>query len=415
MMTPRDAARLPSLPRLAILLPLLSLVSCATGRLQRLPEQPPPVSSAAFAEEAARLAGHPWREGNAVTTLPNGVRFLPAMLAAIRSARHSITWENFVAVDSQPVADFTEALCERAEAGVKVHVILDHYGCSTYGKEHLRRMRAAGVDLRLYSPWRLHRPLAYNHRTHRRILVVDGQVGYIGGAGLAYAWDGDAEDPTRWRDTMYELRGPVVADLQRTFHENWQELTGQTLTGAAYFPPLTRQGSSRVLNAPGSPQSGQDTIGSLFLLALRAARTSILISHAYFIPSREFEIALVEARARGVEVEILVPGPHTDMPLCPCVTAPLLRQLLDAGVTLREYQPCMMHGKLVVIDGALSIIGSGNLDARSFFINDENNALVLCQPFARQQIAMHRRDCQRSRLITRADLRQSWLPWLKGA
>ncbi|MEQ1747864.1 MAG: phospholipase D-like domain-containing protein [Prosthecobacter sp.] len=402
-----------SFQRYFFIFPLL-LSACATGRLQKLPETVPAVTTAAFAAEVSRLTGQSWTSGNSVRTLPNGGTFIPAMLSAIRSAQHTLTWENFVAVDSQPVADFTQAFIERAKAGVQVRILLDHYGCSTYGKAHLDAMRAAGIDLRFYSPWKLHHPLGYNHRTHRRILVADGKTGFVGGAGLAYAWDGDAEGPHRWRDTMYELRGPIVAQLQHAFNDNWQEITHQPVAGPHHFPALPHVGSLTAQSVLGAPKKGPDTVGSTFLVALRAAQKSIVISHAYFIPNRPIIDALFDAQKRGVHIELLVPGEHTDMPMCACTTAPLLRRFIQVGITVREFEPCMMHSKLVVIDDHLSIIGSGNIDSRSFFINDENNVLVLSPDFARQQLAMHQQDKSRSRLLKETDLRQPLGKRLKG-
>jgi len=380
------------------------LCSCATGRLQKVPASVPPVTSAEFAAEMARITGEAWTLGNDVRTLPNGGYFIPAMLRAIREARQTINWENFVCVDSQPVADFSQAFIAKAREGVKVQVLLDHYGCNTYGMHHVKAMREAGVKVHFYSPWKLHNPFRYNHRTHRRILVVDGQIGFVGGAGLAYAWDGHAEDSLRWRDTMYEAHGPVVRQLQQAFQENWREVTRVTFAGPEYFPEIPAAGALTAQSVLGSPGKKPDTIGSSFLLALRAARQSIRISHAYFIPNKPIEKTLFEARRRGVKVEILIPGKHTDMPICLSVTQPLLRRLMAAGVDVYEFEPCMMHGKLVVIDDHLSIIGSGNLDQRSFFINDENNLLVSSAIFAREQIRMNERDKARSRRLNPADL-----------
>ena len=399
-------------PCLAALALLLS--ACATGRLQKVPEVPPPVTSPAFAAEMSRITGSAWTSGNDVRTLPNGGVFIPAMLKAIRSAQKTITWENFVCVDSQPVADFSQAFIERARAGVKVHVLLDAYGCNTYGKQHLQAMREAGAEVHLYSGWRLLNPFAYNHRTHRRILVVDGKVGFVGGAGLAYAWDGHAEDSLRWRDTMYAVRGPVVRQLQEAFNDNWHELTHRRVEGKDYFPELAAVGAQTAQSVLGSPKKSQDTIGSSFLLALRAARQSILISHAYFIPNRVIEKAIIEARQRGVQVEILIPGKHSDMPICQAVTVPLMKRLMAAGVEVYEFEPCMMHGKLVVIDDHLSIIGSGNIDQRSFFINDENNLLVTGAVFASEQRAMHEHDKSRSRRLKPEDLTLPALRCVQG-
>lgn len=399
---------------LLIVLAACLLSSCATGRLQKIPTNVPPVTSSEFASEMARITGEAWTPGNTVQTLPNGGHFIPAMLRAIREARQTINWENFVCVDSQPVADFSQAFIAKAREGVKVQVLLDHYGCNTYGIHHVNAMREAGVKVHFYSPWKLHNPFLYNHRTHRRILVVDGRIGFIGGAGLAYAWDGHAEDHLRWRDTMYEVRGPVVRQLQQAFQENWHEVTHTSLAGPEYFPEIHASGALSALSALGSPGKKPETIGSSFLLALRAARQSIRISHAYFIPNKPIEKAIFEARQRGVKVEILIPGKHTDMPICLSVTHPLLRRLMAAGVEIYEFEPCMMHGKLVVIDDYFSIIGSGNLDQRSFFINDENNLLVAGAAFAREQVLMHEKDKARSRRLSPADLQLPLLRRVQG-
>ncbi|MCX6853515.1 MAG: phospholipase D-like domain-containing protein [Verrucomicrobia bacterium] len=398
----------------SILLLTLLLSACATGRHQKLAKNVGAVTTTSFANEMSRITGQPWSRGNTVTALPNGGNFIPAMLKAIRGAQKTVTWENFVCVDCQPVENFTDAFIERAKAGVKVHVILDDYGCNTYGKHHLKAMREAGVDLHLYSRWSWLNPFRYNHRTHRRILVVDGKIGFVGGAGLAYAWDGHAEDSLRWRDSMYEVRGPVVTQLQEAFNDNWQELAGSRLLGPDYFPELSSSGSLQAQSVLGSPKKSADRIGSSFLLALRSAQHSILISHAYFIPNRPIIQALLEARSRGVQIEMLIPGDHTDMPICQSVTQPLLQRLITAGVEVYEFQPCMMHGKLLVIDDQLSIIGSGNIDQRSFFINDENNLLVLDAEFAKKQRVIHEQDKKRSQKLTPDHLKLPPLRHIQG-
>lgn len=388
--------------------------SCVAVRYQRLPAEVPPVHSAAFEKEMARVVKTPWVDGNAIQTLINGRAFFPAMLTAIRQARQTVTFETFMCVDSQPVADFTQAFCERAQAGVKVHVILDALGCVDYGKAHLERMKAAGVDLHFYSPFRPWNPVRYNHRTHRRVLVVDGVVGYVGGAGLAYAWDSDAENPLRWRDTQWQLRGPVVRQLQENFNDNWQELTGQRLTGPAYLPPLEKEGSLRAQMVLGSPEKQGETIGSSYRLAIRAARQSLIIAHAYFIPDRVITQELLAAVRRGVRVQLILSGKHTDMPIARAVAQPELKRLLAAGVEIQEFQPCNLHGKLVIVDDYLTIAGSGNLDQRSFFINDENNLHVLSAAFAREQQRMCDQDCARSKRLSAADLKRTWGRTLQG-
>lgn len=390
------------------------LNSCVAMRFQPVLESPPPVRSAAFAEELGKLGRTGWTSENRITTLENGGSYFPAMLRAMESADSSITFESYVCVDSEPTAKFSQMFAQKAREGVPVHVILDAFGCSKYGAQHLETMRQAGVQVHFYRPMNFWLPWRYLHRTHRRVLVIDGHTGFTGGAGWAYCWDGNAENRHRWRDTQYELRGPVVAQLQDHFNDNWQELTGQRLEGAAYYPALKAAGRVRAQMVLGSPEKGGDTLGSSYLLAFRAARESIVIAHAYFIPNRPLMKALLDARERGVKVQVLIPGNHIDFPASRSVNAPRLRTLMKAGVELHEFQPTMTHGKLVVIDGHLTIAGSANLDQRSFFVNDENNLNVLDDGFAAQQADMVGRDLKRSRRLQAEDARRTPRQWLQG-
>ncbi len=356
----------------------------------------------------------PWTTGNSVRTLENGDAFFPPMLRAAANAKRSITFECYTARDCQPVADFSRILAERARAGVKVHVILDAFGCWPWGDHHIADMQKAGVELKLYSPFNFFVPLRYNHRTHRRVLVVDGQIGFCGGAGWAYNWTGNAQDRGHWRDTQYELRGPVVAQLQDNFNDNWEELTGTMLTGPAYYPPLGKSGTLTAQMVAGSPMKQRDTLGSSTLLAIRAAKKSILMEHSYFLPTAEIRDAILDAAKRGVQVEIIIPGKNTDMPFAKEIMQRTLRRFMNAGVAIYEFQPTMMHGKLVAIDNQLSIVGSGNLDPRSFFINDENNLHVLSRPFAIEQRKMFERDRARSKRLTEDTLRISFARRFRG-
>lgn len=398
---------------LLLCLPLLS--SCVAVGFQRVSTSPPPVRSAAFADELGKVAQTPWTQGNDIVTLENGGNYFPAMLQAMRSAEKTLTFESYVCVDSEPTQKFTQVFVERARAGVQVHVILDAFGCSKYGAAHLQAMRDAGVQLHLYRPMNLLLPWRFLHRTHRRVLVADGKIGFMGGAGWAYCWDGHAENVHRWRDTQYQLRGPVVAQLQDNFNDNWQELTGTRLTGPGYYPPLPTAGNLRAQMALGSPEKLGDTLGSTYLLAFRAAQESIVIAHAYFIPNRPLRQALLDALKRRVKVQILIPGKHIDFPASRSVNTRYLRTLVAAGAELYEFQPTMTHGKLVIVDGHLSIAGSTNLDQRSFFINDENNLNVLNDTFAARQADMVARDRQRSKRLSREDLNLSLGRWFQGA
>lgn len=393
------------------------LVACVTGKVRPPPSNPAPIGSADFAKQMEDAGGARWRPGNHVTTLANGAAFYPAMLGAIRAARESVNFEMYVAVRSPQLDEFTEAFLERARAGVTVRLLLDAYGCAGWEKAQLTAMRAAGVEVRLHSPFKLWRPLRYNHRSHRRILVADGKTGFVGGAGIAYAWDGNAEDAQRWRDTMYQVTGPVVADLEKLFWENWTSAGGKrpgASSAKSGAKPAQTQGRMLAQSVASSPGSAQETLGSSYVLAFQAAREKILIEHSYFIPHKAVTRALLDARKRGVHVELLLPGPHTDMPLALPVARPAMKKLMAAGVEMHEYLPCMMHSKMVVVDGKLSIVGSGNLDSRSFFINDENNLHVLDAAFAAEQERMFEHDKSRGRPLGLKDLNPPPHWWLLG-
>lgn len=398
----------------SLLISCCLLSSCVAIGFQRVSQVPAEVKGAEFAAELCQIGKNPWVEGNAIKTLENGGNYYPAMLNAMAKAEKTITFESYVCVDSEPTQKFTEMFIARARAGVRVHVILDAFGCSKYGDFHLQAMRDAGVQLKLYRPMNLLVPWKYLHRTHRRVLVADGKVGFVGGAGWAYCWDGHAENQYRWRDTEYELHGPLVAQLQDQFNDNWEELTGVHLAGADYYPTLPKAGDVKAQLVLGSPEKWGDTLGSSYLLAFRAARESIVIAHAYFIPNRPLMKALMEALNRGVRVQIVIPGKHIDFPASRSVNTPNLRKLVAAGAELYEFQPTMTHGKLVIVDGHLSIAGSANVDQRSFFINDENNLQVLDDGFAQRQLDMVERDKLRSKRLERKDLHLSLGQKLQG-
>ena len=402
--------------RLRLILAAFALLvsACATVSFRLVPANPPPVQTAAFRKEMATVAMTPWTSGNSARTLENGDGFFPVMLRAAASAQRSITFECYTAADGRAVADISRVFAARAQAGVKVHLILDAFGCCRWGRRHIAAMREAGVQVRFYSPFLVFNPLAYAHRTHRRVLVVDGRVGFCGGAGYGYNWTGNAENEEQWRDTQYELRGPIVAQLQDNFNDNWRELTGTKLHGCEYYPPLAKTGGMTGQMVAGSPWKQRDTIGVSYLLAIRAARESILMEQSYFIPSAIFTDALIAAAARGVRVRIIVPGKFTDMPFAKEVARDALRKLMNGGVEIFEFQPTMMHGKLITIDDHLTLAGSGNLNSYSFVFNDENDLHVLDSGFAREQRRMFERDLARSTPLTEQTLRINPAGRLRG-
>lgn len=294
-----------------ILKNLLSIVAaaalatgCASKTVLRGPlTDAPPVRSASFRQAMGGVLGAPFLGGNRITTLVNGDQICPAMLAAIGGARRTITFETYVFEKGEVPARFAEALAERARAGVKVHVILDAHGASKARAYH-KLLEAAGVQLeRYHHVW--HPDLfRYNSRTHRKLLVVDGRIGFIGGVGIADEWRGNAQSPEHWRETHYRVEGPVVALLQGAFSENWQEARKEILTGADYFPPLPAAGSIAASVFYGSPKSGNFAVPLMYHLAIASARESLKIENAYFVPDEETMEALILAAKRGVRVEL---------------------------------------------------------------------------------------------------------------
>lgn len=382
----------------------ITLTSCS-GHFQDVPTSPPPVRSAEFAALMSHTARAPWVDGNQVTTLENGNGYFPPMLEAIRKARKTITFETFVYKQGRVGRDFSVAFAEAARRGVKVHVLLDSNGSRWVDKNDIAAMKSEGVEFHLYRRFNPLKPLAYNYRTHRKIMVVDGEVAYTGGAGYTDVWIGDAQSEKYWRDTQYEIRGPVVRQLQAGFMENWREVTGESHAGPAYFPPLKPVGRMNSHFSLGAPEDRGDTLGSSFLLAINAAQESILLEHAYFIPHRDLLDALLRALGRGVRVEIIVCGEHTDFAVCRLAQRPALLKLHRAGAVVWEYATTMMHGKLLVVDDYFSAVGSANFDDRSFFLNDEANLHVLDTKFAQDQRAMFERDKKQCDLLNKEHLR----------
>ncbi|MFD2159390.1 phosphatidylserine/phosphatidylglycerophosphate/cardiolipin synthase family protein [Rubritalea tangerina] len=371
----------------------------------------PEVDSEVFVAAMEEDAKAEWREGNQIETLVNGGEYFPRMLAAINAAEKTITFESFVVVNAKVTYDLVMAMHRRAKEGVKVHVILDGVGSRFLDERYLIALRYAGVEFESYRPfegWNYMRPWYCNNRDHRKILVVDGKVGFTGGAGYADCWDGDACLDWHWRDTMYELRGPVVADLQRGFANNWKEVRGVELEGEEYFPALKKEGNMKAQSVLGAPKEQGDTLGASYLLAIDAAKESILIEHAYFVPNKKLREAMIRARKRGVEIDIILPNHMIDTPVVRLASKSHWPELMAAGIRIYEFDPCMLHGKLIVVDDKLSIIGSGNFDDRTFFINDELNVNVLCPKFAAEQRRMFEKDLARSNLMKPEDAKPTW-------
>ncbi len=370
----------------------------------------PTVRSADFKTKLAEVAKAKWHEGNHVTTLPNGDTFFPEMRKAVNSAKKSITFETFAMVSGTETYYFCLALAEKAKQGVKVHVILDGIGSRKLGKVCTDILVNSGCELKWYRKFNPLRLYYINNRDHRKFLIVDGKVGFTGGAGYANSWMGNASDPSEWRDTMYKVTGQAVADMQHIFADNWKELTGKQISGSEYFPNLKNTGNMSVQNTMGAPRERGDTLGASYLLAIDAAKKSILIEHAYFAPNPPLLAALKRARTRGVSIKVIVPGDPIDSKILREASKIYWPSLMHAGVEIYEYQTSMMHGKLIVVDDYLTIAGSGNFDNRTYFINDEANLHVLSSSLAAQQKAMFNRDLKQCKRMSLHDAKMKWTP-----
>ncbi len=340
------------------------------------------VSDPQFRREMSVLLGPAIVHGNKVTPLYNGNEIFPAMLLAIRSAQTSITLETFIYWSGKPGTDFSQALSERARAGVPVSVIVDWVGSIKMEQPLLEFMQAAGVQLHRYRPLHWYNLGRMNNRTHRKLLVVDGRIGFTGGVGIADQWTGDGGDPEHWRDTHFRVEGPVVAQLQAAFNDNWIKTTGQVLNGPGYFPALQEEGEMDAHVFVASPSGGSESMHLMYLLAIAAAEVSIDLAASYFVPDRLLIEALAAACGRDVRVRILLPGPHIDSLTVRIASKANWGALLQAGAEIHVYQPTMLHTKLLVIDSEFVSVGSTNFDIRSIRLNDEASLNVYSSDFA---------------------------------
>lgn len=338
-------------------------------------------------------------DGNEVRELLNGEQAFPAMLSAIQAARHTVTLETYIYWSGAVGRRFAQALAQRASAGVQVHVLLDWVG-GDLDPRMLQLMRDAGVQISRYNPPRWYNLHRMNNRTHRKLLIIDGAVGFTGGLGIADAWSGDATQPGQWRDTHFMARGPVVAQMQSAFTDNWLQSTGEVLHGADYFPVLPPQGASMAQMFTSSPGGGAESIQLMYLLSIAAATRTIDLSAAYFVPDEAAVEALVAAIERGVRVRIIVPGPSMDVPPVRWASRHRWGRLLAAGGAVHEYGERMYHCKVLVVDGLWVSVGSSNFDNRSLTINDEANLNVLDAAFAARQTHVFEQDLARSRPVS---------------
>ncbi len=398
---------------LVALVVALGLSACATASQRqhyRVSHQYP-TSDPQFERTMDNLLGPELRPGNKITTLRNGDEIFPAMLRAIHQARRTIDFETYIYWKGRVGREFAEALAERARAGVKVHLILDWQGTQRMDRSSKSLMKDAGVVIAEYNPLAWYRlnfwysPSRINNRTHRKLLIVDGRVGFTGGVGIADEWDGHAQDKKHWRDNHYRVEGPVVAELQAAFLDNWLRTNGSVLHGDSYFPALPEAGPYKAQAFKSSVRGGSESARLMYLMSISSASKSVKLANAYFVPDKLAIDTFVEAAHRGVKIEIIVPGRNIDQQTVRRASHSKWPELLKAGIRIFEYQPTMFHCKYMIVDDRWVSVGSSNFDARSFRLNAEANLNVLDPNFAAQQSRVFEQDKAKSKEITLEALR----------
>ncbi len=357
------------------------------------PAAPPPrygldhefsVDAPEFAATVAGASGSPFLDGNTVTLLNNGDGFYPSMLGAIKGARVSITIEAYIYWAGNIGHVFADALAARAKAGVTVKILLDAIGSASIGDDILDVLEAGGCQVAWYNPIRWYTLGRFNNRTHRKSLIVDGRTAFTGGAGIADHWLGNARGPDEWRDMQVRLDGPAVVPLQTGFAHNWQQTTGELVTGDAYYPDIPASGPLSVQTPLSSPETGGSNVRTMYYLSIVCARRSICIANPYFVPDPVAIETLIDAKKRGVDVRIMVSGIRNDNWLARHNSMRLFGRLLAAGIEILEYNRTMLHQKTMVVDRLWVTIGTTNFDNRSFAHNEESNVCFFDRRLAEQ-------------------------------
>jgi cardiolipin synthase A/B len=355
--------------------------------------------SDSFVEWSAAFLNSPIFQGGEVTLLENGDAFFPAILNAIKQAQDSVNFEVYIFEPDEIGRQFIDAFKERSRAGVEVRLLLDGFGGLKMRKRYRDELQQAGVRISRFRPLSLRSLPRFYKRTHRRAIVVDGRVGFTGGAAVSAKWKGNVRNAHEWRDSMTRVTGPLVSGIQSAFAANWVYCTGEVIAGPRFFPRVDRGEGPCSLSVVSSPSDALQPIRLLFWLSFINARRRLWICSSYFIPDRRLRVAVIERARAGVDVRILVPGNHTDAVPVQAAGRSYYEELLAAGIRIFEYEPAMMHAKTVVVDGAWSVVGSANLDERSMELNEENVLGIADRDFARAVEAGVVADLERSREI----------------
>ncbi|QTD46895.1 phospholipase D-like domain-containing protein [Ottowia testudinis] len=369
-------------------------------KLERKIEHRYAINDPQYRREMSVMLGPAIVGGNRVEDLQNGDEIFPAMLKAIRAAKKTITFETYIYWSGDIGKELAEALADRARAGVKVSVLLDWVGSIKMDNTLIQTMKDAGAQVERYRPLHWYNLGRMNNRTHRKLLVVDGHTAFTGGVGVAEQWTGHAQDPEHWRDMHFQIEGPVVAQFQAAFNDNWIKVTGEVLNGEGYFPPSQKAGDMDAHLFISSPAGGSESMHLMYLMGIAAAEQSIDLQASYFVPDELIHKAMIAARERGVKVRILVPGEHIDSDTVRLASKAEWGPLLKAGIEIHEYLPTMMHNKLLIVDQLMVSVGSTNFDVRSFRLNDEASLNVYDRAFAQKMTRVFNEDLKHTKRYT---------------
>ncbi len=354
----------------------------------------------AFLRALQGAAGDSIAEGNGVDVYQNGDEIFPPMLAAIHASQSTIHFSTYVYWAGAVPDTFATALSNAARRGVVVRVVLDSEGTELMPKRLVRQMRDAGCTVAWFRQMRWFDWMKYNHRTHRRLLIVDGTLAFTGGVGIADEWAGHAQSPSHWRDTHVRLTGPIVAALQGAFTDNWNQCTQELLLHGRDYPKLQPTGDVSVCAVVSTPANGASEAQRVMAACVAGSTRMLHVSNAYFVPPRSFIDALCAASERGVDVKILVPGPYHDKKIVRRASRHTWPRLVRAGVRIYEYQPTMMHAKTVIADDELLLVGSINFDPRSFSLNAECGVVIISRKHAADAEKAYQADIARSSQVT---------------
>jgi cardiolipin synthase A/B len=364
------------------------------------------VDAEAFMRALAGSASADIIGGNRITLLKNGIEIFPALLDAIASAKHSVHFSTFIYSAGHIPIQFADAFSAAAKRGVEVRMVFDKSGSKSVSPELMDQMRKAGCKIKWFRPIQWYSWAKYNHRTHRKLLIIDGTIAFTGGVGIADEWNGNADSPGHWRDTHVRVLGPAVASIQAAFVDNWNEATGELPIDERYFPRLPRAGETSMVGIQSNPVFGASSAQRSMAVLIAGATRRLWIANAYFVPPKPFVRALRDAKARGVDVKIILPGIYHDQPAVRRASRRTWGGLLEGGIELYEYKPTMIHCKIVIVDSSVSSIGSINFDPRSFALNAEFGIVALDRELAKQMEDAFEVDLGYSRRVTAEDLRK---------